>query len=63
MRFPNIFKGHAARNQRKERARELAMKGWEEEKMGSQGMNAAEEQRHISSGIGHHLARSFKGHV
>lgn len=42
--------------------RELSMRGWEEQRGQQQGF-ASLKQRHISVGIGRHLARSFKGHV
>ncbi len=62
MRFPKVFKGNTARNQRKQHARELAMRGWDEEKTGTHGMEES-TQRHFPLGVGHHLARAFKGHV
>jgi hypothetical protein len=61
MRFPKFLKGNASRKEQKRRARELAMKGWGlgAEALEPQGM----DQLRISRGIGHHMARSFKGHV
>jgi hypothetical protein len=60
MRF--LSKPKEGRKEVKRAGREMAKMGW--------GLNAPEsshtgelEQLHMSRGKGHHLARSFKGHV
>ena len=70
MRFSRSLKrNHAKKNHKggSHEARDMSMKGWSDELLAdnikTKGMLGSENQRHMSAGIGHHLARSLKGHV
>jgi len=62
MRLPNGPESKEKRKEMKKAGREMAKTGW---RGGGTESHHSEEltQSHLSRGIGHHLARSFKGHV
>lgn len=48
----------------KQQGREMSMTGWDKLlKDEAHKTKAADRQRHISMGLGHHLARMMKGHI
>lgn len=55
---------NVGRRMEKQQGREMSMTGWDKLlKDESHKTKAAYRQRHISMGIGHHLARMIKGHM
>ena len=62
MRLPNVPASKVKRREEKLAGREMAKTGWN--LTAPEAPHTGElSQSHLSRGKGHHLARSFKGHV